>query len=238
MTPNTPRKRRLSPLVAVLALIASPYSASADERPAEPALFFAQHQGPGLIPLPEPFKEPQTGEQPDNAPEGDVLAPPGGGSADAPAEIRYDFEALPPEVKRMRELLMETARSGDIEKLRPLIGLGDSQTLLSLATLDGDPIDHLRSISGDGEGEEILAILLEVLEAGYVRVDAGQPSELYIWPYFFAVPLDSLTKVQKVELFKLVTAGDYEEMRNFGAYIFYRVGIAPDGTWVYFVSGD
>jgi hypothetical protein len=41
-----------------------------------------------------------------------------------------------------------------------------------------------------------------------------------VWPYFFAVPLEELTAPQRVELFTLVTAGDYEEMKNFGAYIF------------------
>jgi hypothetical protein len=27
-------------------------------------------------------------------------------------------------------------------------------------------------------------------------------------------------------------------MKQFGAYIFYRVGIAPDGQWAFFVAGD
>ena len=34
------------------------------------------------------------------------------------------------------------------------------------------------------------------------------------------------------------TGGDYEDMKNFGAYIFYRAGITPDGRWRFFVSGD
>jgi hypothetical protein len=52
------------------------------------------------------------------------------------------------------------------------------------------------------------------------------------------MPLDRLTPEQKVELFKIVTGSDYREMADFGSYIFYRLGIAPDGVWHFFVAGD
>ena len=77
-----------------------------------------------------------------------------------------------------------------------------------------------------------------MFEAGYVHLDAGTDEELYLWPYFFAVPLDSLDARQRVELFTLVTAGDYEDMKQLGAYNFYRAGITPDGQWVMFVAGS
>jgi hypothetical protein len=41
-----------------------------------------------------------------------------------------------------------------------------------------------------------------------------------------------------VELFKIITAGDYEDMKTFDAYVFYRVGITPQGRWAFFVAGD
>lgn len=153
-------------------------------------------------------------------------------------DVLYDISALPEPVQRMRKLLMEAARSGDIENLRPLIGTGANRTQMALGGLEGDPIEFLREISGDDEGQEILAILLEVLEAGFVHLDEGTERELYVWPYFFAIPLEELTAAQKVELFTVVTAGDYAEMRTFGAYIFYRTAITPDGEWLFFVAGD
>lgn len=153
-------------------------------------------------------------------------------------EVIYDLSRLPAPVRRMRELILEAAVTGDLEKLRPLIGLGDDVTQLSLGGIDGDAIAYLKELSGDGEGQEILAILSEVLEAGYVHMDAGSQNELYVWPYFFAVPLERLTPAQRVELFRIVTAGDYEEMKTYGAYIFYRVGITPEGRWQFFVAGD
>lgn len=153
-------------------------------------------------------------------------------------EVVYDLGRLPEPVRRMHDLIVEACKSGDIERLRPLIGKGDTMTQLSLSEIEGDPIAFLKGLSGDTEGQEILAILEEVLNAGYVHVDAGTPQDLYVWPYFFALPLDKLDARQRVELFKIVTAGDYDSMKQFGAYIFYRVGITPDGQWTFFVAGD
>lgn len=154
------------------------------------------------------------------------------------AEISKDLEALPFPARRMRELILEATQAGDIEKLRALIGVGDSMTQLSLGGIEGDPIDYLKQQSGDPEGHELLAILEEVLEAGYARIDAGTEHETYVWPYFYGLPLGGLTPVQRVELFRILTYGDYEEMKDFGGYIFYRVGISPTGRWQFFVAGD
>jgi hypothetical protein len=152
--------------------------------------------------------------------------------------ILTDPALLPEPVRRMREQMIEACRSGDIEALRGLIATGDDATQLSFGGVEGDPIDYLREISGDGEGHEILAILAEVLEAGFVHLDAGTPQEIYVWPYFFAYPLERLDGRQRVELFRLVTALDYEDMLSFGGYNFFRVGITPAGHWAFFVAGD
>jgi hypothetical protein len=41
-----------------------------------------------------------------------------------------------------------------------------------------------------------------------------------------------------VEMFRLLTAGDYEDMKSYGTYLFYRLGITPTGEWSYFIEGD
>ncbi len=151
--------------------------------------------------------------------------------------VEYDPEKLPTPVRRLREQIIEAAASGDPEKLRPIFDANGEPPALSFNDSE-DPVDALRALSGDPEGREILAILIEVLEAGYVHVDAGTPDEMYIWPYFARYPVNALTPPQLVELFKLVFSGDYEDMKAYGAYISYRVGIAPDGTWRFFLVGD
>lgn len=152
--------------------------------------------------------------------------------------VEYDLTKLPEPVQRMRQMLVDVAVSGDIEKMRALVGTGARAPLLSLSEETPDPIVYLKSQAGDEAGREILAIMEEVLNAGYVHLNAGTPEELYVWPYFFGMPLDKLTPRQTVELFKIITGGEYEEMSQIGSYVFYRLGITPNGEWAFFVTGE
>lgn len=151
--------------------------------------------------------------------------------------VEYDLDKLPPPVKRLREQIIAAAATGDPEKLRAIFDANGGPPQLSFDDT-GDPVEFLKSLSGDEGGDEILAILTEVLEAGYVHVDAGTPDEVYLWPYFARYPVDKLTPPQLVELFKLVYAGDYEDMKAYGSYSYYRLGIAPNGVWKFFIAGD
>lgn len=163
------------------------------------------------------------------------------GSAATPAKQNRFFEGesdLPPAVRNLRASLMEAARTGDIEKLRPFIKPGDDGTLLTFGDPGDDPIAFLKDSSDDGRGLDTLAILLKILKSAHVHVNAGSPDEMYVWPYFTQLPIDKLTKPQLVELFELVSVGDYDEMKEFGAYNFFRVGISPQGKLEFFVAGD
>ena len=203
------------------------------------------------IPMPDPVQPVPSGDpstetpdqqQPtDSAPTDDGEQRPDGAEVEpeAPlAEIQYDVSKLPEPVQKLRNQILEAAKSGDLERLRPLLGSGDQQTQLSLGGISSDPIAYLKELAGDEGGQEILAIIEEVLSAGFVHMEQGTPNDLYVWPYFFAIPLDKLTPPQRVELFKIITAGDYDDMKNYGAYIFYRIGITPDGRWNFFLAGD
>lgn len=166
----------------------------------------------------------------------DTKAEPDGAPLALP-DIQYDPGLLPERVRSMRDRILEAAKSGDPEKLRLVIESNEMPPSFSFGD-ESDPIKGLIEQSVDGKGREILAILAEIMEAGYVHVDAGTPQEMYIWPYFARYPLDKLTPPQQVEAFRIVTAAEYEEMLNFGAYNFYRVGLGTDGTWHFFINGD
>jgi hypothetical protein len=208
-------------------------------------------EGPATaVPAPEPITpaaepgsavEPATENPEDPAAEDPQGADPARPNIDPSAPIpavEYDLTKLPAPVRELHDKLVAASEAGQIEALRGLLHPGEGATQLSLGGTEGDPIAFIKGLSGDEGGQEILAILLEVLNAGYVHLSPGTPEELYVWPYFFAVPLDKLTDRQRVELFKLVTSGDYEDMKSFGTYIFYRVGISPDGKWRFFLSGE
>jgi len=172
--------------------------------------------------------------------EGADLAEPGGAISEPGAVpvVEYDVSKLPPPVQALRQEILEAAKSGDLALLRPIIDANGSLPDFGDDQANDDPLEFLKSVSGDAEGREILAILLEVLDAGFVHVDVGTPEEMYVWPYFARYPIEKLTPQQIVELFKLIYAGDWEDMRNEGHYLFYRVGIDPSGKWRYFTAGD
>jgi hypothetical protein len=152
-------------------------------------------------------------------------------------EIVRDLSRLPPRVARMRERILEAARSGDLDKLLTVMQTNETLPVFSFGN-EKYPVAFWKATYPASDGIEALAILISVLDAGFVRVHQGTRQEMYVWPYFAHVPLKQLTPEQKVELLKIATGADYKKMKEFGAYIFYRVGIAPDGTWHYFVAGD
>lgn len=155
----------------------------------------------------------------------------------APPEIITDLSRLPQPVARMRERILAAARSGELKKVVTAMQTNETMPIFSLGE-EKDPVAFWKRTYPDSDGLEALAILIGVLEAPYVHVEKGTAQEIYLWPYFARMPLKTLTLEQKVELFRIVTGADYKDMFDFGAYSFYRVGIGPDGTWHFFVSGD
>ena len=153
------------------------------------------------------------------------------------SDVLTDLGVLPAPVARMRARIIEAARSGDLDKLVTVMQTNETMPIFSFAS-ERDPAAYWRTNYPESGGLEVLSILLEILDMGFVHVDAGTPQDMYVWPYFAYLPLKDLTPAQKVELFKIVTGSDYRSMQDFGAYIFYRLGIAPDGTWHFFVSGE
>ncbi|SDQ81622.1 hypothetical protein [Pseudovibrio sp. Tun.PSC04-5.I4] len=152
-------------------------------------------------------------------------------------DIFYGDADLPEAVKAARAALIAIARSGDVAQLAPLFAKQERPPELSFTPVR-DPVTFLKESSGDGEGYEILAILLDVIEAGYLRLNEGTEEEAYIWPYFARYPLHDLSASQKVEMYQIVTAADYFEMLDYGAWTFYRLEVSKNGDVLSFIAGD
>ncbi|CDZ30492.1 hypothetical protein [Neorhizobium galegae] len=191
------------------------------------------------LPQPGPAinRSAQAGDIKPTAPTADPNAAKSAPADSKPAEIIRDMTKLPAPVKHMREQLVEAAASGDITRLRALMGTGATQTQVMNGEFE-DPIETLKSFSGDAEGQEILAILLDILSTGAAHFDVGTPDEAYVWPYFAGKQLSTLTPPERVDLLRIVTAGDLAGMEENGNYNFFRTGISPDGKWKFFSGGD
>lgn len=172
----------------------------------------------------------------DPKPVAPVVPPAAAATAGGP-EIHAGDEGLPPPVARMRRRLLDAAYSGDLQRLKMVMQSNEMPPVFSINEI-GDPIEYLKTQSGDGQGLELLAILTDVLEAPYARIKSGTPQETYLWPAHAALPLDKLEPAQLVEIYKIVTSSDFEEMKGAGKYTFYTVGIGPDGTWHWFKLAD
>jgi hypothetical protein len=149
-------------------------------------------------------------------------------------EVLYDFNALPDPVKRMIEQIAAAAQSGEIENMRPVFESNELKPMVTAAYVD-DPIAFWKKGSVDGTGRDVLAAMLDVLSSGFVRVGTGQ-DEMYVWPYFAETDLKRLTPAQEVELYRVVAAPDAVGMKTSGKYSYYRLGIAPNGVWHYFIQ--
>jgi hypothetical protein len=152
-------------------------------------------------------------------------------------EIITDLSRLPEPVADMRARILAAARSGDLKRLVAVMQASSTLPIFSQST-GQDPITYWRTNYPDSDGLEILATLIDILDAPFVHVDEGTPEEMYVWPYFARVPLKTLTAPQKVELFKIVTGSDNKDMLGAGSYNFFRVGIGRDGSWRFFVTGN
>ncbi|MGI9413244.1 MAG: hypothetical protein ACR2PM_06225 [Hyphomicrobiales bacterium] len=152
-------------------------------------------------------------------------------------EIYYSDEVLPAQVLNTRNALLQAARSGDLEKLRPLIESFDPKPIVSFGDYD-DPIAYWRDSSADGTGRDIMAEMIKVFSSGFSHINTGTAEDTYVWPYHFVYPLDKLTAEQEVELYLLVPAEYRKEMEDAGGYIGFRAGISPTGSLVFFVAGD
>ena len=150
--------------------------------------------------------------------------------------VNYGVAKLPAPVAEMREAIMAAVRSGNIEELRHAFELNELKPELGPEPV-GDPVAYWKKISGDGEGREVLAVLAEILEAGYVALPLGRDLEnnrIYVWPYFAEVPLAKLTPAQQVELLRLAPPAAVREMMGTGKYTYWRLAIGADGTWHFF----
>jgi hypothetical protein len=174
---------------------------------------------------------------PDGSPDARTGETPVPSPATAGADIASDLSHLPPAVLRTRDRILAAARTGDLQTLLTLMRANGNMPVFS-HTQRQDPAAYWKENYPDSDGVEILSILITILETQPARIEAGTPQETFVWPYFARLPIRSLTPAQKVDLFRVVTGSDYQGMLQRGRYVFYQVGIGPDGTWRYFLASE
>ncbi len=156
----------------------------------------------------------------------------------APAVVaESDISKLPPRVADMRERILEAAKSGDLEKLRIPLERNETPPVIVRGG-KGDLIELLRGKSFDREAREIMARLVNLLEAPHARINAGRPQEMYVWPAYAEMMWDQLTPEHWIGLYRVIPANVIKESLEKRRYLGDRIGLGPDGTWHYFLTGE
>lgn len=151
--------------------------------------------------------------------------------------ISRDVTKLPKNVQTIHADIIAAARSGDLERIRSVL---EKNEILPIVNFSGetDPIAYWRSISKDGTGRDIMAIIVTVFEIGYAVLKPGTKEENYVWPYLAELPISKLNPRQQVDLYRLVSVETAKQMTEKGKYSFFQANIGRDGTWHSFVKEE
>ena len=163
-----------------------------------------------------------------------------------PPEISRDVDSLPPNVRRMRGLILEAMRSGDSASLKKPIEWNEVPPSFGVkppANAKGPAMAEalmqlFRERSGDGAGRETMGQIINLLAVGHARTHANAPQEMYVWPYLAVLDPRLLTPEQEVDAYRIMGANALKEWREKGRYPGWRLGIGPDGTWHYFLGAQ
>lgn len=143
-----------------------------------------------------------------------------------PTDLTLPAQELPDAVADMRRTLFDLATSCDYEGLAALVA--EDGTTISF----GAPDDPVAFWVGEGRrGTEPLVLLAELL-----TLKPGKHTDgWYAWP---AVHVDTEDEANWQELEEAGLTEGILDAPDGRAYYGYRVGIASDGTWMFFVAGD
>lgn len=171
-----------------------------------------------------------------------LLAPLCAAACDAPPSAEPVGAAvvdLPP----VREPLPEAVAT-TVEKLREIGAHGSYRDMARFA----DQTQGFRSNSGSMShkdywylkmraGDWPMAQVEKLLTYPYSVADTER-GKVFIWPWVAALKSYEITPVAEREIASLLGDGQAEALRRGRPWPGYVLGIAEDGTWLYFVSGS
>lgn len=139
---------------------------------------------------------------------------------------------LPAAVAATRDAIADAAIACDWEALFVLAGDEFS------ASFGGQSPQQLWPTL-EANGDEPLRYLVELLRLPFGTLDGedGAPA-FYAWPRAFVTDWAGVSDDDKQALRPLYDDAALAGFATNGAYLGYRVGIAADGTWQFFVAGD
>jgi hypothetical protein len=145
-------------------------------------------------------------------------------------ETAESGSGFPTAVETTRAALLEAAESGSYEALEALIP-ASGFTYTFGGPVEGGAVAYWQQLERE-TNEKPLETLAAVL-----RMPPVLTRGIYVWPWAYTV--ESAADLSEHERELLAPLGPPSRLFVEGTgYLGWRAGIAPDGTWVFFVAGD
>lgn len=161
----------------------------------------------------------------------------GGCSADELSAQASPGPDVPDAVLQTRQAIVDAAVACDYGALAELAAAGDDPFTYSFGD-GGDPAAHWRRLEVEETEQPPLRYLVELLRAPHGQREV-EGQTVYAWPSAFLYEdWAEVPQADKDALSSLYGEEDFTFFERFGGYVGYRVGIAEDGEWLYFVAGD
>lgn len=143
--------------------------------------------------------------------------------------------ALPAAVAATRRAIAEAATACDYGRLAELAG-GGRRPFTAAFGGASDVAAHWQRT--EQAGDEPLRYLVGLLERPFARRELDGTAQ-FLWPSAYAYDRwRDVPGEEREALRPLYDDEDFESFERFGGYAGYRVGIAADGEWLFFVAGD
>jgi hypothetical protein len=184
-------------------------------------------EDPAEEPAPVEEPEPEPAEDPVDQPEGPV----GEDCSAQGAQLTLpEVDGLPDEVVAARDFLFDAALRCDEQLL--FTAIEESSQFTYSFGAEGDAIGYWWDL--EEAGEQPFLRLAQVLTTTPAIADGG---EVVVWPRVTTGRAEDTTDEAWAELFWM-TAEELDASQSGTGYLGWRVGIATDGEWRFFVAGD
>lgn len=152
-------------------------------------------------------------------------------SADGLSATPERRPALPDAVAETRRAIVDAATRCDYARLAELASSGRRPFTASFGGADDVGAYWQRA---EAAGERPMHFLVGLLDTPHAR-----QADNFVWPSAHAADRWSAVPPEDREALRpLYGDDDFQRFERFGSYAGYRVGVAEDGEWLFFVAGD
>lgn len=156
-------------------------------------------------------------------------------SADGLSATPEPQPALPEQVAATRRAIIDAATRCDYARLAELASTGQRAFTASFGGAE-DVASTWRQ--AEATDQQPLRYLVGLLDAPHAERTVQETTQ-FLWPSAYAAERwADVAPAAREALRPLYDDEDFSTFERFGSYVGYRIGIARDGEWLFFVAGD